>query len=201
MKIGILGGTFDPIHLGHLILAETAYDAAGLDRVILMPTGRSYFKDGQNVTGPETRLAMTCCAAADTDHFEASGLETTRPGRTYTADTLEALRAQYPEDELYYIVGADTLVQMRSWYCPEKVFALAHILVATRADETDPAALDAEMRGLASDYDARITLLPVRNIEISSTDIRERVSDCRSIHYLVPQAVEAYIRENGLYRV
>lgn len=199
MKIGILGGTFDPIHLGHLILAETAYDAAGLDRVILMPTGRSYFKDGQNVTDPAVRLAMTRLAAAGTAHMVASDLETNRPGKTYTADTLVALHAQYPEDVLYLIVGADTLVQMRSWHAPEQVFALAHILVATRQDETDMAALQAEMAYLAEAFDAQITLLPVRNIEISSTDIRERTAAGRSIHFLVPEAVEQFIQDRGLY--
>lgn len=200
MKIGVLGGTFDPIHTGHLILAETAYDAAGLDRMILMPTGRSYFKDGQNVTDPQTRFYMTRLAAEGTDHFEASDIETNRPGRTYTAETLEAMHQMYPDDELYYIVGADTLVQMHSWWRPERVFALATILVAARSDETDGAALEAARDQLVSDYDARIQFLPVRNIEISSTDIRERVAAGRSIHYLVPDAVEQYILEHDMYR-
>lgn len=200
MKIGILGGTFDPIHTGHLILAETAYDAAGLDRMILMPTGRSYFKDGQNVTDPQTRLVMTRLAAAGTDHYVASDMETNRPGRTYTADTLEALHERYPEDELFYIVGADTLVQMHSWWRPEAVFSLATILVAARADETDMTALEAARDQLVAEYGARIVFLPVRNIEISSTDIRERVAAGRSIHFLVPDAVERYIQEHHLYQ-
>lgn len=200
MKIGILGGTFDPIHTGHLILAETAYDAAGLDRMILMPTGRSYFKDGQHVTDPQTRLAMTRLAVAGTDHYAASDMETNRPGRTYTADTLEALHEAYPDDALYYIVGADTLVQMHSWWRPERVFALAHILVATRSDEMDTEGVVHEIERLTASFGAQITLLPVRNIEISSTNIRERVAAGRSIHFLVPDAVEQYIKEQHLYR-
>lgn len=200
MKIGILGGTFDPIHMGHLILAETAYDAAGLDKLLLMPTGRSYFKDGQNVTDPQIRMAMTRLAAAGTQHFEPSDRETNRPGKTYTVDTLEELHEIYPDDELYYIVGADTLVQMHSWWQPARIFALASILVATRADETDTNGLTQEISRLTAEYGARITLLPVRNIEISSTDIRERAATGRSIHFLVPQAVEQYIREHALYQ-
>lgn len=200
MRVGILGGTFDPIHTGHLILAETAYDAAELDRVLLMPTGRSYFKDGQKVTDPQTRLQMTRLAAAGTTHLAVSDMETNRPGRTYTADTVQELHKAYPEDELFYIVGADTLVQMHSWWRPERVFALAHILVATRQDETDTVGLAREIERLKARYGARITLLPVRNIEISSTDIRERAAAGRSIHFLVPDAVERYIKEHGLYR-
>lgn len=200
MKIGILGGTFDPIHTGHLILAETAYDAANLDCVILMSTGRSYFKDGQEVTDPQTRFVMTSLAAEGTPHLAASDIEVNRPGRTYTVDTLEELRQIYPEDELFYIVGADTLVQMRLWYRPERVFSLASILVAARADETDTAGLEQEIVRLEHAYHARITLLPVRNIEISSTDIRERAAAGRSIHFLVPDKVERYILEHSLYR-
>lgn len=200
MRVGILGGTFDPIHTGHLILAETAYDAAELDRVLLMPTGRSYFKDGQKVTDPQTRLQMTRLAAAGTTHLAVSDMETNRPGRTYTADTVEELHKAYPEDELFYIVGADTLIQMHSWWRPERVFMLAHILVATRQDETDTVGLAREIERLKAQYGARITLLPVRNIEISSTDIRERAAAGRSIHFLVPDAVERYIKEHGLYR-
>ena len=123
MKTGILGGTFDPIHLGHLILAEEAYDAAGLDRVLLVPTGCSYFKEDQKVTDAKTRYEMTLLAAEGTEHLQVSDMETNRPGNSYTAVTLRKLREQYPEDELCCIVGADTLVMMSLWKDPETIFS------------------------------------------------------------------------------
>ncbi|MDD6692214.1 MAG: nicotinate-nucleotide adenylyltransferase [Lachnospiraceae bacterium] len=200
MKTGILGGTFDPIHLGHLILAEEAYDAAGLDRVLLVPTGCSYFKEDQKVTDAKTRYEMTLLAAEGTEHLQVSDIETNRPGNSYTAVTLRKLREQYPEDELCCIVGADTLVMMSLWKDPETIFSLATILVSARKDEVSEKGLLEEKRALEEKYGAKIELLPVRNIEISSTQIRELVLKGRSIHFLVPEKVEQYIRDHGLYR-
>lgn len=200
MKTGILGGTFDPIHLGHLITAENALDGAGLDRVILMPTGCSYFKEDQKVTPPQQRYEMTRLAAMDNPRLTVSDMETTRPGNSYTADTLRELRALYPEDELYYIVGADTLVLMSLWRAPEEIFSLCHVLVETRPDEIAGKGLSEEIEALRQKYDADITVLPARNIAVSSTEIRSRVRDGQSIRYLVPAAVEKFIREQGLYR-
>ncbi len=200
MKTGILGGTFDPIHLGHLITAENALDGAGLDRVILMPTGCSYFKEDQKVTPPQQRYEMTRLAAMDNPRLTVSDMETTRPGNSYTADTLRELRALYPEDELYYIVGADTLVLMSLWRAPEEIFSLCHVLVETRPDEIAGRGLSEEIEALRQKYNADITVLPARNIAVSSTEIRSRVRDGQSIRYLVPAAVEKFIREQGLYR-
>ncbi|MGN1023427.1 MAG: nicotinate-nucleotide adenylyltransferase [Lachnospiraceae bacterium] len=200
MKTGILGGTFDPIHLGHLILAEEALDAAGLDRVLLVPTGCSYFKEDQKVTDAMTRYRMTCLAAEGTDHFLVTDLETKRSGNSYTADTLRQIHAAHPEDELYFIAGADTLVMMSLWKNPEVIFSLATILVAARGDEVNAADLLAEKKELEQRFGARIRLFTSRNIEISSTQIRERVAAGRSIHFLVPEKVEQYIRDHGLYR-
>ncbi len=200
MKTGILGGTFDPIHLGHLITAENALDGAGLDRVILMPTGCSYFKEDQKVTPPQQRYEMTRLAAMDNPRLTVSDMETTRPGNSYTADTLRELRALYPEDELYYIVGADTLVLMSLWRAPEEIFSRCHVLVETRPDEIAGKGLSEEIEALRQKYDADIAVLPARNIAVSSTEIRSRVRDGQSIRYLVPAAVEEFIREQGLYR-
>lgn len=200
MKTGILGGTFDPIHLGHLITAENALDGVGLDRVILMPTGCSYFKEDQEVTAPQLRYEMTRLAAGDNPKLVVSDMETTRPGNSYTADTLRELRKTYPDDELYYIVGADTLVLMSLWRAPEVIFSLCHVLVETRPDEIAGKGLLEEIKALRDKYGADITILPARNIAISSTEIRGRVRDGHSIRYLVPTAVENYIREKGLYR-
>ena len=116
-KIGILGGTFDPIHLGHLIIAEQARDQYGLDKVMLIPSGHSYFKDNRSrkVLPAQTRLQMTKIAAQDHPPFEVSDIEVNRPGNTYSFETLEALKALNPEAELYFIVGADTVCSMRTW--------------------------------------------------------------------------------------
>lgn len=200
MKTGILGGTFDPIHLGHLITAENALDGAGLDRVILMPTGCSYFKEDQKVTAPQLRYEMTRLAAGDNPKLVVSDMETTRPGNSYTADTLRELLETCPDDELYYIVGADTLVLMSLWRAPEVIFSLCRVLVETRPDEIAGTGLLEEIKALRDKYGADITILPARNIAISSTEIRDRVRDGHSIRYLVPAAVENYIREKGLYR-
>lgn len=199
MKTGILGGTFDPIHTGHLLLAEAAYEAAGLDRVILLPTGRSYFKDGTGVTDAQKRLAMVRIAARGNRHLEVLDIEVRRPGKTYTSDTLQELTKRFPEDELFYIIGADTLPQMERWYQPQIVFQLARILVETRSDEAGSGEVELSARRLREKYGADIRMLPVRNIEISSTEIRSRVREGRSIRYLVPREVEDYIEEQGLY--
>ena len=200
-KIGILGGTFDPIHLGHLIIAEQARDQHGLDRVLLIPSGHSYFKDNRSrkVLPAQTRLEMTRIAARDHAPFEVSDIEVNRPGNTYSFETLEQLRELYPSSELYFIVGADTVCSMRTWRAPERIFAACTILAAIREDQVDPEQLRKESEALARDYGARILPVEIPNIGISSTDIRERAAAGKSIHYLVPSALESYIIENGIY--
>lgn len=202
MKTGFLGGTFDPIHNGHLILGETAFDAFGLDRVLVIPTGHSYFKDHkeEKVTSPEIRLAMTKAACADNPHFEVSDIEVRRPGNSYTFETLEELQQLYPEDTFYYIIGADALCMLHKWREPGRLLSLCHILVAVREDQVSAAELDQAIENLEREFGARISRMPVRNIEISSTEIRERVREGRSIRYLVPEAVSEFIGEHGLYR-
>ena len=201
-KIGILGGTFDPIHLGHLIIAEQARDQYGLDRVLLIPSGYSYFKDNRSrkVQPAQTRLEMTRIAARDHAPFEVSDIEVNRPGNTYSFETLEQLRELYPSSELYFIVGADTVCSMRTWRAPERIFAACTILAAIREDQVDPEQLKNESEALARDYGARILPVEIPNIGISSTDIRERAAAGKSIHYLVPSALESYIIKNGIYK-
>lgn len=201
-KIGILGGTFDPIHLGHLIIAEQARDQYGLDRVLLIPSGHSYFKDNRSrkVQPAQTRLEMTRIAARDHAPFEVSDIEVNRPGNTYSFETIEQLRELYPSSELYFIVGADTVCSMRTWRAPERIFAACTILAAIREDQVDPEQLKNESEALARDYGARILPVEIPNIGISSTDIRERAAAGKSIHYLVPSALESYIIKNGIYK-
>ena len=201
-KVGILGGTFDPIHTAHLIIAEAAYDAFGLDEVLLMPSGHSYFKDkrAQKVLPPEVRYEMVCEAAADNPHFTPSDFEIHRQGNTYTCDTLRELREQNPQNHYYFIVGADSIRDILTWRNPESIFADCTLLAALREDGIPTEEFLAEVRHLKEEYGADIHTLEIPAIGISSTDIRNRVKNGRTIHYLVPERVERYIMESGIYR-
>lgn len=198
MKIGILGGTFDPIHHGHLILAETAYDRFGLDKVLIMPAGDPYFKAERGISADEDRAEMVKLAIAGNDHFEFSDLELIREGDTYTADTLEILEDMYPGDEFFLIVGSDTLFMMERWYKPQDIFSKATILSSRR--NIPSAELDAQMDHLREAYSARVRNLYMPNIDISSTDIRDKMKHGMSVKYFLPDVVIDYIRERGLYQ-
>ena len=200
-KIGILGGTFDPIHMGHLMMAEQAASFAGLQKILLMPSGHSYFKDGRPdaVSAPEHRLAMTKLAARLSPLFEADDLETRRDGNTYTCETLPLLEEKYPGAELYLIVGADTLVSIRKWKNPEIIFEKCRILAAVRPDQASDELLYDELESLRKEYGAKAELLPIVPNGISSSLIRRLCAEGKSIRFLVPQAVEEYIRMHKLY--
>ena len=201
LRLGILGGTFDPIHYGHLIIAEQARDQFDLDKVLLIPSGHSYFKDNrkQKVLPPQTRLEMTRIAVDGYEPFEVSDIEVTRPGNTYSFETLEALAGQYPEAELFFIVGADTICSMDTWKEPARIFSACTVLAAMREDQVDPESFQTARKALEEKYGAVIRTVSIPNIGISSTDIRERVGLKKSIHYLVPYTLERYIIEKGIY--
>ena len=201
-KIGILGGTFDPIHTAHLIIAEAARDAFSLDEVLLMPSGHSYLKDdrAQKVLPPEIRFEMVRLAAEDNPHFTASDFEILREGNTYTSETLRALRELHPEDRLYFIVGADSVRSILTWKDPCVIFENCTLLAAIREDGVPTEEFLKAVDSLRSDYAADIHILEIPAIGISSTDIRNRVKSGRTIHYLVPEKVERYIIETGIYR-
>lgn len=199
-KIGIMGGTFNPIHTGHLLLAQWAMEEAGLDGVIFMPTGNSYMKDKvEMLPGPE-RLAMTQLAIHGRECFLCSDLEVKRGGNTYTYETLESLQSMYPQARLYFIVGADCLFSIENWYCPQKIFQHCTLLAASR-NGTPMEALEEKRRELAEIYNAEILLMEFPNIEISSTDIRRRCREARSIRYLVPDCVREYIIQYHFYKI
>lgn len=199
MKIGIIGGTFNPIHLGHLLLAEWAKDAFSLDRVMVMPTGISYLKEGTNVLPGEERLHMVRLALDDRADMFAEDIEVQRGGFTYTHETLEALTEQYPNDSFYFICGSDILFSIEKWKDPQKIFDLCTLVAAVRGDES----MDDMKRKrdeLAATYQANIEVFPFMNFSVSSTEVRNRIREGKSVTYLVPEKVLAYIEEKGFYR-
>jgi nicotinate-nucleotide adenylyltransferase len=196
-RLGIFGGTFDPIHLGHLVIAEEARASLGLDRVLIIPARVSPFKLGQVTASAEDRLRMVELAIADNAAFQASRLEIDREGPSYTVDTLRQLNDLYcPRPELFLLMGTDSLATIACWHQAQELIKLAQIVAYTRPGVSfDPAEVDRQVPGLA----AVTHLLEAAEMDISSSDIRCRVREGRTIRYLVPSAVEGYIRQRNLY--
>lgn len=185
-----MGGTFDPIHHGHLVCASEVAHRFRLDRVVFVPTGQPWQKETRVVSATEDRFLMTILATADDRRFTVSRVDIDRPGPTYTRDTLADIRAAEPDAELFFITGADALAQIASWRDADQVFALAHVIGATRPGYA--ASLEAFPPGA-------VTLVEVPALAISSTDCRRRVAAGEPIDYLVPHAVGAYIAKRALY--
>ncbi len=197
-KIGVLGGTFNPIHLGHLILAESAYEEFELDEILFVPTGITNLKDPSVILDKKTRITLTGEAIGQSNHFALSTIETDRPGTSYTYETLELLNKEYPNSEFYLIIGADSLFQIEQWKRPADIMKNAVILAAKRKGSTTKELVD-KIEEIKVKYDADIRLLPCTYIDISSTEIRERIKAGKSIRYLVPQVTEKYIKKHHLY--
>ncbi len=199
--IGVLGGTFDPIHWGHLAIAEEAREALGLARVLFVPAARPPHKAGIQVTRPEHRLAMLEAAVADNPAFAVSRLELDRPGPSYTVDTLETLGAEpaISGAGLWFILSTEALSEFPTWRRPDRILELACLAVVPRAGrpELEPSWIEEALPGSA----ARIRWLDGPAIDVSSSQIRARAAAGRSIRYLVPGAVAAYIAHHGLYHV
>ena len=199
-KTGLFGGTFDPIHRAHLSLAQAALTGCGLDRVVFLPAGDPYFKSSSRaITSAEKRAEMVRLAIEPYSRFELSTIELEREGHTYTADTLAELSKKLPEDEFTFLCGADTLLQMETWYRPEVIFRLAGIAVGVR-DGSDRAVLAEKAAELTARYGARIRILDWPEMEISSTAVREDPDLDDGIYRLVPEPVAEYIVRHGLYR-
>lgn len=194
-KIGIMGGTFNPIHNGHIALAEAAYKNFSLDKIIFMPSGKSYMK--QHVLDNEKRVAMVSKAIESIPYFELSTIEVERPGNTYTSETLQQLTQQNPDVRYYFIMGADSLFHIESWKNPEVIFSLSTLICMMRDeyDMNDIKSKGAELTQKGAD----ILYLNAPKIAISSTDIRNRVKLHQSISDLVPEKVEKYILQEHLY--
>ena len=194
-KIGIMGGTFNPIHNGHLKLAQCAREQLGLDKVLFMPSGNSYMKS--NVLDTPKRVKMTALAIEDNPFFELSLIEAERSGNTYTCETLETLTSENPDTHYFFLIGADSLFQIETWRCPERIFALATLVCTVR--EGYNWAFIKEKGGELAKRGADIIYLNMPKIEISSTDIRNRVRNNMPISGYVPLKVADYIKEERLY--
>jgi nicotinate-nucleotide adenylyltransferase len=186
MRLGVMGGTFDPIHLGHLVCASEVAYALGLDEVVFVPAGRPWQKEGRAIAPGEDRYEMTRLATEDDERFRVSRAEVDRPGHTYTVDTLRELAAE--GTDLFFIAGADALAQVRTWREPEALFELATFVGVNRPGYAVDAA------GLPE-----VTLMDVPALDISASDCRSRVARGAPIRYLVPTPVADYIAEHGLY--
>lgn len=197
-KTGIMGGTFNPIHIGHLLLAESARDSFGLDEILFIPSGRSYMKREAEVLDRRIRFEMTKLAIEDNPAFSISDIEIKRSGNTYTCDTLSLLKEQQPETEFYFIVGADNLFSIEAWRKPEYIFRTCTVLAAVR-DDKDNDKLAEQISCLEEKFGAHIFQITFKEIDISSTDIRMRLAGGQSIRYMVPDKVISYIKKNHLY--
>ena len=199
-KVGILGGTFDPIHTGHLILAEAAYESFSLDYVLIMPNGNPPHKAGQVNVSMAMRTRMAELAVSDNPHLCVSDFEKTPQDYHYTSETLEYLNREHPDTDYSFILGADSLIHFDTWKEPQRICDACRILAATR-DHMETEQLRQRIQELSRRYQAQIYPLETPNIDISSNMIRERVQNGKSIRYYVPDSVETYIHENGLYRL
>ncbi len=195
-RVGILGGTFNPPHLGHLICAQEAYLRLALDRVLLMPAGQPPHKPLDDDPGARHRFELCRRAVLDDERFEVSDLEVRREGPSYTVDTLVALKSRMPHSELFLIVGGDVAAGLPMWHEPEQVLSLATLAVARRRGTTRKS-IDQALAGLRGGDRAEFFRMP--RIGISSTEIRDRVRMQEPITYLVPEPVASYIDENRLY--
>ncbi len=198
MRLGVLGGTFDPIHFGHLLAAEEARVTLGLERVLFAPAGDPPHKQGHVISPVTHRLAMVRLAIADNPAFAVTTVDTDRPGPHYTVDTIRLLREEWGTgvDETFFLMGADSLTQLLTWHQPDRLVELCHLAVMARPGyRPDLTGLRSSLPGLV----ARLEWVEMPVLDISASDLRRRVCQGRSIRYQVPEAVAAYVAEHGLY--
>ena len=196
MKVGLLGGTFNPPHLAHLVCAQEAWERLGLERVVFMPVNTPPHKEAESDPGVDHRVELCRRAVAGDERFSVSRIEADVPGRSYTVDTLKRLHESSPGDELTFIMGGDMAHSLPTWHEPEAVLCLATLGVAER-EGIAREDIRERLSGLSGAD--RIRFFDMPRLDISSSNIRRRVTEGRSIRYLVPDAVAAYISSEGLY--
>jgi nicotinate-nucleotide adenylyltransferase len=195
MRIGLMGGTFDPVHYGHLLIAEVAREEFALDRVVWLPAGDPPHKKEYQVSGQEHRYAMVLLATASHEQFEVSRWEMERDGPSYSIDTILHFKSIWPEDQLFFITGADAILEILTWRRHQEVIRSCEFIAVTRPGYD----LEQLSVTLPPEYAARISPITAPGVDISSTQIRARVHGGKSIRYLAPEQVEAYIRKHGMY--
>jgi nicotinate-nucleotide adenylyltransferase len=199
LKTGIFGGTFDPVHIGHLAVAERVRCDSGLDKVVFIPTNTSPFKVGQVNSSGEHRLNMLRLATQENPHFTVSDIELQRGGTSYTVDTMEHLKSLYPSDEFFFIMGMDSFLELNGWKGVDRLTELCRLVVVTRPGyelgQTQRRSL-----GLPQTVWKRTRFLEVPGLDIAATEIRDRVRRGQSVRYLLIPEVETYIHENGIYQ-
>lgn len=201
MKIGIMGGTFDPIHIGHLLLGEFAYENFHLDEIWFLPNGNPPHKTtDESGVSLDDRIEMVKLATDDVPYFRMNLYEASSKKHSYTYSTMRALREMYPEHEFFFILGADSLFSIEQWKNFREIFPSCTILAAMR-DDKDTESMQAQIRYLNGKYGADIRLLQAPLVEISSTTIRRRAENSLSIRYMVPDVVSEYIQSNALYKI
>lgn len=197
-KIGILGGTFNPIHIGHLIIAENAMEYCDLEKVLIIPSGCSYLKDPRDIPEKEHRIKMCELAIKNNSRFELSRVESDREGNSYTYETLDILTKAEPDVHFYYIVGADTLLYMENWKNPEAIFSKCTVVCAKRDGHTDEILIN-KADELKDRFGADVIIMDVPETNVSSSMIRHLLSEGRSCRYYIDDRVMDYIKDNGLY--
>jgi nicotinate-nucleotide adenylyltransferase len=192
VRLGIFGGTFDPPHVGHLLAASDAFEHLSLDRIVFIPAALQPLKVGRSAAPSRDRLAMVRLLTGSDARFEADPVEVDREGLSYTVDTLRGFRDRFPLADRYFLVGADVLPTFTQWREPQEILSLATLAVLTRRDDGEPVT--------AVGVPANAVMVPTRRIDVSSTEIRDRVRAGRSIRGFVTDAVAEYVSSNGLYR-
>ncbi|MGM0471877.1 MAG: nicotinate-nucleotide adenylyltransferase [Bacillota bacterium] len=194
-RLGIMGGTFDPIHNGHLVTAEEAADQYNLDKVLFVPSANPPHKTNQQISPAQDRYMMAVLATMNNSKFDVSRIEIERGGLSYTIDTIRRLKEALPKVELYFITGADAILDIFSWKEPEKLLEKCQFIAATRPGYS----LDKLQEDTFKDYQEQILPLSIPRLDISATDLRQRVSKQRPIKYQLPESVAAYIYKRKLY--
>lgn len=198
-RLGILGGTFDPIHVGHLACADEVRDGFGLDAVIFIPTAHPVFKRNQQIAPALERFKMCRLATADNPSFDVSAIEIERGGDTYTVDTLRALRRHYPANvEIFFIAGVDAISTITKWKDSEALGGMARFIAVSRPDFD--LSDEQKCRLMRNESNIDVSFLEITALAISSSGIRERIGQGKSVRYLVPAAVDEHVKSNGLYR-
>ena len=198
MKIAVMGGTFDPIHNGHLIVAEYVRTSLKLDKVIFIPSGVHPFKNNKNITEGKKRLDILSLAIKSNEYFDISTMEINREGITYTIDSIKELKEIYKEDEVYFIIGSDIIFEIEKWKDFEELIELCKFILLYRPGKNEDK-IENRIEELKKLYGLEFVRVEAPLIEISSTEIRERVKEDLSIKYLVPEIVEDYIYKHKLY--